>query len=150
MPTHHAHKLRVLYAQNLQQLQLDFVMADSADLTADILYGLNRIAAIVSGLKLFSDEQNTGSQLVNLTQLVEQAVTLCLASQRDECSVSIELPDVLTINGSAAELLQINVVGRRRPTADGIDLTGQISAFHGPLCDVGGFFSRRQNEMGRA
>lgn len=97
------------YQQFRQQLQLDFVLADSADLTADILYGLNRIAAIVSGLKLFSDEQNTGSQLVNLAQLVEQAVTLCLASQQDESSVSIELPEAFTVNGSAAELLQMLV-----------------------------------------
>lgn len=90
-----------------QQLQLDFVLEDSGDLMADVLYGLHRIALIVSGLKSFSDEQNTGNQLVNLTQLVQQAVSLCLASVDAEHKVSLELPDALNINGSAAELLQM-------------------------------------------
>lgn len=97
------------YQMYRQQLQLDFVLADSAELMDDMVYGLNRIASIVSGLKLFSDEQNRGSQLVNLSQLVEQAVTLCLASQQEECSLALELPETLMINGSAAELLQMLV-----------------------------------------
>jgi two-component system, NtrC family, sensor kinase len=97
------------YQMCRQQLQLDFVLADTPELMSDMVYGINRIASIVSGLKLFSDEQTTGSQLVNLSQLVEQAVTLCLASQHDECSVSLELPDPMFITGSAAELLQMLV-----------------------------------------
>ena len=97
------------YQMLRQQLQLDFVLADSAELMDDMVYGINRIASIVSGLKLFSDEQNTGNQLVNLSQLVDQAVTLCLASQKEECSLALELPEVLMINGSAAELLQMLV-----------------------------------------
>jgi len=95
------------YQLGRQQLQLDFVLEDTPELMADMVYGLHRIASIVSGLKLFSDEQSIGRQSVNLRQLVDQAVTLCLASQRNESNLLLEVPDALFIGGSAAELLQM-------------------------------------------
>lgn len=95
------------YQGYCQELNVAYSIADNKELIADIVYGLDRIASIVSGLMLFSDESRHTSQLINLTQLTEQAVGMSLGSVQSELRLSVQLADCLPIYGSAAELLQM-------------------------------------------
>jgi C4-dicarboxylate-specific signal transduction histidine kinase len=95
------------YHQFRQNLQLDFVLIDAPDLLGDTLQGLERISAIVAGLRLFSEEQNTGVQMVNLSELTKQAITLGYSAVPTNVVVESTLPTSLFISGTPAELLQL-------------------------------------------
>lgn len=95
------------YQSYCQELKLAYSVADNKELIGDMVFGLDRIASIVSGLMLFSDEKIHGSQLINLSQLVEQAATLSFGALQSDLRLSMQLPDQLYIYGSAAELLQM-------------------------------------------
>jgi two-component system, NtrC family, sensor kinase len=95
------------YQQFRQSLQLDFVLGDAPDLLGDTLQGLERISAIVAGLRLFSEEKNAGLQMVDLCQLTEQAITLGSSALPANIVIESTLPTPLFISGTPAELLQL-------------------------------------------
>ena len=90
-----------------KELQLDYTLSDCGELLNDTLYGIDRIGSIVAGLRMFSEEQNNSRQLVNLSQLTEQAITLSCAAIHSHIVVLPQLQDALFIKGCPTELLQL-------------------------------------------
>ena len=91
-----------------QALDLDFILEDGADLLADSIKGLDRIAKIVSELKSFSNVDRAGEEFLDLNDCLRQAANVIEGQLPPGVSLRLNLlplPGVVCLPGHINQML---------------------------------------------
>jgi two-component system sensor histidine kinase HupT/HoxJ len=90
-----------------EELGIDRLLADLPSLIEGTAEGAERTRDIVDGLKRFSASDRNLRETMDLVPVVERAVHWVSKAAPSSFSVRVDLPEELTVNGSAGQLQQV-------------------------------------------
>jgi two-component system, NtrC family, sensor histidine kinase HupT/HoxJ len=90
-----------------EELGIDRLLADLPSLIEGTAEGAERTRDIVDGLKRFSAADRNLRETMDLVPVVERAVHWVSKAAPSSFSVRVNLPDAVTVNGSAGQLQQV-------------------------------------------
>ena len=117
--------------RRLADSDADFVLADSAELIVETLSGVERVRAIVAGLKTFARSETDVTELIDLHEILDAAFTLLHNQIKHSCDIVRNfsaLPRVLANPGKLAQVfvnLLVNAVQAIEEKASGAGSCGE-------------------------
>ncbi len=91
-----------------EQLKLDYLLSDSADLLAESLQGARRSRDIIQSLRNFSHPDQHNIQPVDLVQLIGETVRMASSQFRHQTKLTLELPaKPALVMGNPVQLSQL-------------------------------------------
>ena len=90
-----------------RELRIDRILEDLGPLVAGTIEGAERTRDIVDGLKRFSAVDRGEEESFDLTEVIVRAVHWVTKSTPDRFVVDLDLPESLTVHGSAGQMQQV-------------------------------------------